>query len=67
MKTKNGAIVLDDYVGFSPSVYGVNYTDTTGVVVHIPMKVLVGLHDGAKFHLQNNGIDWEYFCNSLFK
>lgn len=67
MHTSNGRIVLEDSVGFLPSVDGVSYTDITGTKIHIPMKLLVRLYEGSKFHLEREGLDWERFTNSLFK
>lgn len=68
MKIERDIFVLEDIAGFSPNTAGVHYRDINGTRVFIPMKVLVHLYDGAKFHLTKNGqtLKWKKFCDSLF-
>lgn len=66
---KIGRIVeLEDVArGYSPVDGGVEYTDTSGARVFIPMKLLVRLYEGVKWHHERN-VDqpWDEFCESLF-
>ena len=67
MKINNGVIYLEDSVGFRPNHYDVGYTDESGNRVVIPMKLLVRLYEGTKYHHEKIGINWEEFCNKLFE
>ena len=70
---KIGSVVeLEDVrSGWSPVAGGVEYTDQSGARVFIPLKLLVRLHDGAKWHYEKNNrgseITWDEYCDSLFK
>lgn len=66
---KVGQIVeLEDVAqGYSPVAGGVEYTDINGARVFIPMKLLVRLYEGVKWHHEKNADQpWDEFCNSLF-
>ena len=66
MKTQREFIILEDVTGFSPTQYGVDYTDTSGAKIHIPMTLLVRLYEGTKFDFERKGVNWDEFCKSLF-
>jgi len=66
MKTQNNVILLEDVEGFLLTPFGVSYTDISGARLHIPMKVLVRLYEGAKYDAERKGVNWKEFCNSLF-
>ena len=67
MKTENNVIVLEDAIKYSPTKDGVNFTDVTGTKFHIPIKLLVRLYEGTKFHMERNEIDWDRFLDDVFK
>jgi hypothetical protein len=67
MKTAKGVIILEDAKRFSPDSSGVTYTDESEMTIHIPMKLLVRLYEGARFHMDRDGTDWNDFCDTLFE
>lgn len=66
MKTSKNTIILEDAIRYSPSEQGVDFVDETETRFHIPMKLLIRLYEGAKFHYIRNGGDWDEFCAALF-
>ena len=67
MKTQEGVIVLEDSKSFSPAADGVYYNDLSGMRVFVPYSLLVRLYEGARFGMRRKGINWEDFCDELFK
>ena len=68
MKMQNGRVILEDAASFSPTSIGVDYTDINGNKVHIPIKLLVRLYEGSKFHHERTSdFEWCEFCNGLFE
>lgn len=67
MKTIRGTIILEDSSRFSPGAEGVTYTDVTEASVFIPYPLLIRLYEGARHHIEHNGLDWERFCDGLFE
>jgi hypothetical protein len=66
---KVGLIVeLEDVAqGYTPVAGGVEYVDMSGARVFIPMKLLVRLYEGAKWHHERNSDQpWERYCGHLF-
>lgn len=61
-------VELEDVAqGYSPGPEGVEYTDISGARVFIPMKLLVRLYEGAKWHHERNSDQpWETRCGNLF-
>jgi len=67
MRTSKNEIILEDCASYSPTSEGVDYTDITGTRIFIPMKLLIRLSDGTREYLERRGINWETFCEDIFK
>lgn len=67
MKSYKNRIFLERVVRFSPMEYGVDFTDESETNFHISIQDLVRLYEGTKFQMEKKGIDWDLFCNNLFK
>jgi len=70
MKTSKGTIVLEDSIVFSSSIEGVDYIDSTGIRIHIPMNLLIRLYkETQKWYNQEEkektGKDWDTYCKCL--
>ena len=62
MKSYNGAIVLDDIERFCPSRSYIEYTDTTGIVIRIPSRVLIRLYEGMRYDIEEHGGNFTEYC-----
>lgn len=66
MKIEHGTVELEDAGSFSPNEDFVSYREVSGTQVRIPMKLLVRLYEGSKYHIGQKH-DWDEFCNTLFE
>lgn len=67
MEIKNNRIYLEDGKGFSPIVNSINYTDLSENKISIPIKLVVRLYEECKDVFEKRGVNWEEYCNNLFK
>ena len=67
MKLINGVVHLEECIRFYPKTDGIVYTDINNNKIHIPIKLLIRLHEGTKFHYEKNGWNWEEFCDEILK
>lgn len=66
MKIEKGIVELEDASSFYPTTPYVSYTEVGGTKVIIPMRLLVRLYEGSRYHIGKQQ-DWDKFCGSLFE
>ncbi len=67
MKLIKGVVHLSDAVSFFINSEEVNYNDSDGNSIIIPLSLVVRLYEGSRRLYERRGFDWDSFCNDLFK
>lgn len=67
MKTQNGKMIIESVVRFNPNAEWLSFTDESETQFWISIKDVIRLYEGTKFNMEKSGIDWEKFCDKLFK
>ena len=69
MKISNVIIHIPDVdaAGYSPMINEVSFTDSSGTRYVVPLKLIVRLYEGCKYHEEKSGVDWDRKINALFE